>query len=539
MVRTVAISSLCCIALFGQSYAQEVMIAREGGAHHATSQPKKAEPVKHEPSTSPSLAKESFPKAQPVSENFPKAQPVKERVAKQQSPMVQIVKEKAPAPPAKNSGTIVEPTVAQSAKAKPQEKETTASTPPPVRKPEPSVLVDTKSTSSGTSRLLWPKKGLANSQSAKAPSAPKEPASAPPVAESSNPSAAPATNSVAQTAKPSLAKNANKQPVVELGTQASPRNTVAQSVKSPPPAKSVNVDLPKSSSAKTASAQPVVEPTKPEAHAKEPLPAPPAVGPAKKSQPFVSWTPRKEIHSEQTNTAQTLAQPPDKLQSIASRTSSKSTSDSESRVQPVTFYGDTAFTKLADGFDFPVGKPDAQGYYKARGFRSHGHLGEDWDGVRGGDTDLGDPIYCIGDGVVVFARDCHMGWGNVVIVRHSYRDNGMIKNIDSLYGHLNTMLVHRGQTVTRGQKIATMGNAHGLYDAHLHLEIRKNIEIGMSRAKFAQDSSNYYDPTQFINLHRHLQGGGSSYRVAMNTFVQDSRINWAATRNYSHSRYRC
>src|ERR1700704_5612273 len=119
MVRTVVISSLCCIALFRQSYAQEVMIACEGGGQRATSQPKKAEPVKkaeavkHEPSTSPSLAKENFPKAQPVNEAFPKAQPVKERVARQQSPMVQIVKEKAPAPPAKNSGTIVERAVAQ------------------------------------------------------------------------------------------------------------------------------------------------------------------------------------------------------------------------------------------------------------------------------------------------------------------------------------------------------------------------------------------------------------------------------------------
>jgi murein DD-endopeptidase MepM/ murein hydrolase activator NlpD len=199
---------------------------------------------------------------------------------------------------------------------------------------------------------------------------------------------------------------------------------------------------------------------------------------------------------------------------------------------------ETAFVRLADGFDFPVGKPDSQGYYKARGFRSHGHLGEDWDGIRGGDTDLGDPIYCIGDGIVVFARDCHMGWGNVIIVRHSYREGGTIKNVDSLYGHCEKILVHRGQIISRGQQIATMGTAHGLYDAHLHLEIRKNIEIGMSRAKFAQDSTNYFDPTQFINLHRHLQGGGASYRVAMNTFVHDSRINWAAVRNFSHSHHR-
>src|SRR6202795_4132199 len=165
---------------------------------------------------------------------------------------------------------------------------------------------------------------------------------------------------------------------------------------------------------------------------------------------------------------------------------------------------ETAFTKLANGFDFPVGKPEAQGYYKARGFRSGGHLGEDWDGVGGGDTDLGDPIYCIGDGIVVFARDCHMGWGNVLIVRHAYREGGTVKNIDSFYGHLQRMMVKRGDVVTRGQQIATMGNAHGLYDAHLHLEIRKNIEIGMSRAAFAPDFNNYCDPTQFILAHRHL-----------------------------------
>ena len=196
---------------------------------------------------------------------------------------------------------------------------------------------------------------------------------------------------------------------------------------------------------------------------------------------------------------------------------------------------ETAFTKLADGFDFPVGKPDAQGYYKARGFRSHGHMGEDWDGVGGGDTDLGDPIYSIGDGIVVFARDCHMGWGNVLIVRHSYREGGTVKTIDALYGHLNSMLVHRGQTVSRGQKVATMGTAHGLYDAHLHLEIRKNIEIGMSRAAFAQDFSNYYDPSSFIQTHRHLQTGGGTYKVAMNTFARDARIRWDKVKNYSHA----
>lgn len=203
--------------------------------------------------------------------------------------------------------------------------------------------------------------------------------------------------------------------------------------------------------------------------------------------------------------------------------------------QSISFSAQTAFTKLADGFDLPVGKPDARGYYKARGFSSHGHLGEDWDGVGGGNTDLGDPIYTIGDGVVVFARDCHQGWGNVVIVRHAYREGGAVRNADSLYGHLDKILVRRGQAVRRGQQIGTMGTAHGLYDSHLHLELRKNIAIGMSRDKFAQDLSNYYEPSQFILSHRHLQTSGASCRVAMNTFIYDSRIPWDKLRNYTHA----
>jgi murein DD-endopeptidase MepM/ murein hydrolase activator NlpD len=193
---------------------------------------------------------------------------------------------------------------------------------------------------------------------------------------------------------------------------------------------------------------------------------------------------------------------------------------------------DMGFTKIADGFDFPVGKPEAEGYYKARGFRAGGHVGEDWDGVRGGDTDLGDPVYSVGDGIVVFARDVHLGWGNVIIVRHAYRENGNVRYVDALYGHLNSMLVGRGQRVARGQRIATMGTAHGQYDAHLHFEIRKNLEIGMSRSKFQKDFSNYYDPTQFINSHRHLAGGGANYKVAMNTFTQDWTYHFDKNRDF-------
>jgi hypothetical protein len=193
----------------------------------------------------------------------------------------------------------------------------------------------------------------------------------------------------------------------------------------------------------------------------------------------------------------------------------------DSRATSQTVPAAYASVPLADGFDFPVGKPDAVGYHKARGFTPNGHLGEDWDGNGGGNTDLGDPIYSIGHGVVVLARDMRSGWGNVVILRHSFREPGAgdaIVTFDSLYGHLDTILVAEGQTVARGQQIATMGTAHGLYDAHLHFELHKNIAIGMYRSAFPRDFSNYYDPTEFLQSHRKLSGGGP-VPIALHTFV--------------------
>jgi murein DD-endopeptidase MepM/ murein hydrolase activator NlpD len=163
---------------------------------------------------------------------------------------------------------------------------------------------------------------------------------------------------------------------------------------------------------------------------------------------------------------------------------------------------------LADGFDFPVGKPNADGYYTARGVRLSGaiHYGEDWNGRAGGDTDLGDPVYTCGDGVVVWAYNVRQGWGNVVIIRHAYRDpaSGQVKFCDSLYGHLNEIKVKLGQVVKRGQQVGTIGSNFGMYPAHLHFEMRHNITIGMARNGVPADMVNWADPTQFINKHRKL-----------------------------------
>lgn len=181
---------------------------------------------------------------------------------------------------------------------------------------------------------------------------------------------------------------------------------------------------------------------------------------------------------------------------------------------------ETMRCQLADGFDFPCGKPEGAGYYKARGFWPNGHLGEDWNGVGGGDSDLGDPIYAIGRGVVVLSEDVKLGWGNVVILRHVFREvTGKIEMVDSLYGHLEERRVKVGQMVEKGQLVGTMGGNRGMYPVHLHLEVRKNLAIGMNRSKFAKDYSNYHSPTAFINAHRQLATDFKKYEVPINTFA--------------------
>jgi murein DD-endopeptidase MepM/ murein hydrolase activator NlpD len=177
-----------------------------------------------------------------------------------------------------------------------------------------------------------------------------------------------------------------------------------------------------------------------------------------------------------------------------------------------------AKTRVADGFDFPVGKPDAEGYYTSRGFRSY-HPGEDWNGLGGGNSDLGDPVHSIGHGLVVFAKDARLGWGNVVIIRHTFLNSGHIETIDSMYAHLHKITVREGQQVLRGQQVGTIGTNRGMYTAHLHFEVRKNLHIGINRSAFRRDFNNYYAPSQFISSFRKTIGGNRTALVAVNTFT--------------------
>lgn len=75
---------------------------------------------------------------------------------------------------------------------------------------------------------------------------------------------------------------------------------------------------------------------------------------------------------------------------------------------------------IADGFDYPVGKPNAKGYYNAQPFGKNDHLGDDWNGVGGGNTDKGDPIFSMAHGYVTQSINFYGGWGKVVRIVHAF-----------------------------------------------------------------------------------------------------------------------
>jgi murein DD-endopeptidase MepM/ murein hydrolase activator NlpD len=151
-------------------------------------------------------------------------------------------------------------------------------------------------------------------------------------------------------------------------------------------------------------------------------------------------------------------------------------------------------------FDFPVGSPEAGGYYDAQPFGTNNHLGNDWNGNGGGNSDLGDPVYAISPGLVSIASDHAGGWGNVVRIVHTCRDDPE-QEVESLYAHLDTIEVRPGQRVLRGQRLGTIGTAHGQYLAHLHLELRAHHGMPLGGG-YSKDQTGYLDPSAFIRGHR-------------------------------------
>lgn len=77
----------------------------------------------------------------------------------------------------------------------------------------------------------------------------------------------------------------------------------------------------------------------------------------------------------------------------------------------------------------------------------------------------GQAVVAAAGGKVMYAGSGIRGYGNLVIIKHT-------SSLLSAYAHNKTILVKEGQTVSKGQKIAEMGNSDS--DAvKLHFEIRQ------------------------------------------------------------------
>ncbi|MGY3038943.1 lipoprotein NlpD [Rhodanobacter sp. TND4EL1] len=78
----------------------------------------------------------------------------------------------------------------------------------------------------------------------------------------------------------------------------------------------------------------------------------------------------------------------------------------------------------------------------------------------------GDPVRAAADGVVVYSGNGLVGYGELVIIKHS-------DSFLSAYGHNRKRLVKEGQRVSRGQQIAEMGST-GTTRNELEFQIRKD-----------------------------------------------------------------
>jgi murein DD-endopeptidase MepM/ murein hydrolase activator NlpD len=135
--------------------------------------------------------------------------------------------------------------------------------------------------------------------------------------------------------------------------------------------------------------------------------------------------------------------------------------------------------------------------YNAQKFRLNRHLGDDLNGIGGGDSDLGDPVHAAGFGQVVFANDAGPGWGNMVILAHRIGPPDSRRVIQTVYAHLQDVSVQVGQVLQRGDCLGSVGNAGGRYLAHLHFEVREGpfVQAGVG---YADSPLNRLDPQTIL-----------------------------------------
>jgi murein DD-endopeptidase MepM/ murein hydrolase activator NlpD len=80
---------------------------------------------------------------------------------------------------------------------------------------------------------------------------------------------------------------------------------------------------------------------------------------------------------------------------------------------------------------------------------------------------VGTPVRATMRGTVAITGNQPRGYGKYVVLKHDY-------GYQSLYGHLHSIDVRRGQRIRQGQQLGTIGNSGRSTGPHLHFSIYKN-----------------------------------------------------------------
>lgn len=142
------------------------------------------------------------------------------------------------------------------------------------------------------------------------------------------------------------------------------------------------------------------------------------------------------------------------------------------------------------------------------------HLGDDYNGPGGGNSDIGMDVVAVAAGVVeacIFWDGKSYGFGNHIFIRHELEDKlyealkarfGIDSRIlYSHYAHLDKIAVRAGDEVDKGQLIGKCGNSGTTY-GHEHNEIRKATGLGYESYPSARpvDWINQYYFTPFTTI---------------------------------------
>lgn len=147
---------------------------------------------------------------------------------------------------------------------------------------------------------------------------------------------------------------------------------------------------------------------------------------------------------------------------------------------------------LATRFDPPMGDLvyNAQKFWDMNEKRGGHHTGDDLNGIGGMNSDLGDPIFSVADGLVLYAGEPSSGWGNTVVIAHRTQDGRILH---AMYAHMDRIDVRLDTLVARGQVIGTVGTGNDFYPAHLHFEMRDSDHVDIDGG-YMQVKLNRLDP---------------------------------------------